>query len=468
MKNQKLKLSVNPHFYDKHTSDSRYYSIGFENTEFTLDEISEAVNLGAAYSYQYRDGNRKSENFIATDYLAVDIDYGMSLEDAKKNPIVKQYCSMIYATPSHTPDDNRFRLFFILPRTIKKISEVKSASRSLARRLGGDLKATDAARMFFGCEGSFPTKFNKTITDNFLNELIQDGKNNTYSESSAFSDSTASRSDFRPEPSMTVRSKEGIDTTVSSIENTLSIYCPFHNDKHPSAFVARTHNESQYIHCSSCQQTWYIKGSTPYEKNFNDFEEPLRKVKLSNDGQSNLIDFLENPDLSPDDILFSNKEHLNIKSIETGLTLIKSPKGTGKTTFLAGALSKIMNRFATLEESEKNTDINSPECYYSKEKVLLIGHRRALIGELCQRLSINNYLDDPKDDYGAVHRRKQRYGVCLDSLQKVRDEKYDLIIIDEVEQVLGHFLSETIGEARQGLFALCILDLSRMQRAWLH
>ncbi len=35
---------------------------------------------------------------------------------------------------------------------------------------------------------------------------------------------------------------------------------------------------------------------------------------------------------------------------------------------------------------------------------------------------------------------------------KVKDERYDTIVIDEVEQVLGHFLSDTIGFKRERIF----------------
>lgn len=155
---RKIKLSVNTHFFDKMTEEKRFYREGFGSEELTLEEIAEVIHLGCTISYQYRDGIRKSENFLGTDFLAVDIDSGMTLEEAFKHPIVEKYCSMHYVTPNHTPDDHRFRLFFILPRTIKKISEVKSAAIALTKRLSGDLKTTDAARMFHGCKDSYPRR----------------------------------------------------------------------------------------------------------------------------------------------------------------------------------------------------------------------------------------------------------------------------------------------------------------------
>ena len=461
---RKIKLSVNTHFFDKMTKEKRFYREGFNNEELTLEDIAEVINLGCTISYQYRDGIRKSENFLGTDFLAVDIDSGMTLEEASKHPIFEKYCSMHYVTPNHTPDDHRFRLFFALPRTIKKISEVKAAAISLTKRLSGDLKTTDAARMFHGCKDSYPQIYDRGISEDFLNELIEDGRTQPASESIFFAGSTTSRSDHQPDPKLVVKTAAGQSVTLDSVTGTTPIYCPFHIDHNSSAFVARSPNGSQFIHCASCQTSWHVKGTSLYERRFDDFDQTVRRVKnvtiTETHEDSPLRDLLMSQQISPKNITITNDEHLEIQGLEDGLTLIKSPKGTGKTTYLADALGKIILRFATLEEYEEGTDSEIPEAYFSKERILLIGHRQALIGDLCKRLSLNSYLDDPKSDTSEVRRRKSRYGVCLDSLQKVQSESYDVIVIDEVEQVLSHFLSDTIGEKRRGLFAI-FCDLIR-------
>jgi hypothetical protein len=42
----------------------------------------------------------------------------------------------------------------------------------------------------------------------------------------------------------------------------------------------------------------------------------------------------------------------------------------------------------------------------------------------------------------------------LDSLWKVSEEKYDYVVIDEVEQVLSHFLSDTMRGNRAKTFKI--------------
>jgi hypothetical protein len=98
------------------------------------------------------------------------------------------------------------------------------------------------------------------------------------------------------------------------------------------------------------------------------------------------------------------------------------------------------------EESFNEPNISLDTQY----RVLLIGHRVALIKDLCNRLGLNCYLDDHLSYFSSS---KQKYGVCLDSLRHVQFHSYDMVIIDESEQVLSHFLADTLKD-RELIFHL--------------
>ena len=100
-----------------------------------------------------------------------------------------------------------------------------------------------------------------------------------------------------------------------------------------------------------------------------------------------------------------------------GHVMVRSPKGSGKTTRLRQLL-------------------------IDAKSILLIGHRRALIRHTCERLGLHCYLDDwPEPDMV----RHPRYGICLDSLTKIPAKaSFDVVVLDELEQVLAHFLAETM------------------------
>src|SRR6185369_8873137 len=93
---------------------------------------------------------RDARHFLASDIVSVDIDHGLSIPEALDNLIVRDHAAMLYTTVRHQPDAHRFRLVFVLPRTITDPHEMKATARALQLRLAGDANAVDPARMFFG------------------------------------------------------------------------------------------------------------------------------------------------------------------------------------------------------------------------------------------------------------------------------------------------------------------------------
>lgn len=458
MNNKKLRFSVNPDLIDKFAPGNKQtFSTGFRSVEFSIEELSEVINMGMAISYQYTDEIRKAGNFQATDFLAVDVDSGLTITEALAFPVVKDYCSLFYTTPSHTPDRPRFRLIFSLPRTITEVGELVAAAKSLTKRLGGDIAATDGARIFYGSSQSSPAVYDKSISIEFLAELITDGKLSPSSESVAYKGSTANRSDLQLEPNFIIKSSIGEYIEVRKVETNLSIYCPFHDDRNPSAFTSRTPKKSIYIHCPKCQTTWWMKGAVNSAYDFDSFDRTVREIKSGSLRDTEVERFFdtvhsEAAEMSPSNIHITNTEFISVLEIEDGITFIKSPKGSGKTTFLAKVLTTITEGYATLESYEEDCDADSDMPIYSKDKILLIGHRQALIGDLCNRLKLNCYLDEGRKDIEQSGDQRRRFGICLDSLNKIYESRYDVVVIDEVEQVLSHFLSETIGEKRRRIF----------------
>jgi hypothetical protein len=107
------------------------------------------------------------------------------------------------------------------------------------------------------------------------------------------------------------------------------------------------------------------------------------------------------------------------------LIAIKSLRGTGKTQSL-GSIAQ--------------------ESIYQGKRVLVLTHRQQLGVELCNRFGIN-YVSELRD---SETRGLLGYGLCVDSLHQKSQARFNaeewkncLIIIDEVEQVLGHLLNSS-------------------------
>ncbi len=466
-----LNLSVNPHIRNKNEGgNKKYFSRGWENSELSPEELGKLISLGAAFSYQY-DGVRSSRNFYQTNVIAVDFDGTREISDVLEDPLVKHNFTILYTTQSHTPDEPHFRVVFALPRLIVDKNEVVFLSRAITSRLSGDMSATDAARIFYGSSGCDPIIQDQQLDELLMEQLIEDGKNIAVSDS-------VGNVDYQNNNVSTIRSSLLIssDTLIrvdgssssmrlADVKHQYRIFCPFHNDKNASAFVNHIPNKGTYIHCKSsyCAKTWWMVGST-LSYNFNSFDQAVRDPQdlIAKGMGLQKVDF-EIPShfddvLSQSRVNFYNDQYFKLNGIRKGINLIKSPKGSGKTSSLREILDQYSEKDGNLDILsfiEENTDPSStplPRESTNKFRILLIGHRQALIRDLCNRIGLACYLDDVGLSDLAIEKRQKRYGICLDSLGKIQKNKYDLIIIDEVEQVLSHFLSSTLDSSRERIF----------------
>ena len=117
-----LNFSLNNDFLDRATkSDLSEYDNKFKNVSGSLQEMAEAIKDGEAFSYQYYNEERKTVNFLCSNFLVIDINDGRTITQVLEHQLVRNFYSLLYTTVNHTPDKHRFRLIFVLPRTIKHV-----------------------------------------------------------------------------------------------------------------------------------------------------------------------------------------------------------------------------------------------------------------------------------------------------------------------------------------------------------
>ncbi|WP_375443277.1 plasmid replication protein, CyRepA1 family [uncultured Nostoc sp.] len=105
------------------------------------------------------------------------------------------------------------------------------------------------------------------------------------------------------------------------------------------------------------------------------------------------------------------------------LIILKAPKGTGKTEWLATEVAKTHDQ---------------------ERRVLIITHRIQLGEALCNRFGVNYVTEVRTNETGTL----LGYGVCVDSLHQESQARFnpndwvnDVIIIDECDQVFWHLLN---------------------------
>ncbi|MFW9259861.1 plasmid replication protein, CyRepA1 family [Nostoc sp. CALU 546] len=115
-------------------------------------------------------------------------------------------------------------------------------------------------------------------------------------------------------------------------------------------------------------------------------------------------------------------DHLLVPEGEK-LIILKAPKGTGKTEWLATEVAKAHDQ---------------------ERRVLIITHRIQLGEALCNRFGVNYVTEVRTNETGTL----LGYGVCVDSLHQESQARFnpndwsnDVIIIDECDQVFWHLLN---------------------------
>lgn len=103
-----------------------------------------------AWSPSIFNGPRLQENFLQADFIALDIDSGLSLEEAEKRCLELNLTVLGAPSTSHKPEAPRFRLIFPLIRTIKTKEEFDATVHKLAESFPEcDNKCLENARFYF-------------------------------------------------------------------------------------------------------------------------------------------------------------------------------------------------------------------------------------------------------------------------------------------------------------------------------
>lgn len=451
MNSKKLTVSIRQDFTDKATTEELGRSgRGWTNSELDLEQFIEHIQNGYPFTHQFFGGRKTKEQFQQTNVLVADIDKDMTVDQALDDKFIKAHGTLIYTTPRHTQKQHRFRVVFVLDRLIFDPNVYESMYEGLMTKLPFTDPAVRSAAQFF--QGSSTAQFwmlNKSIPDPMINKLINAGVE------SAIEKHTPSRIEkLTPRTLVKVKNK-GLQELQTLAAQT-SISCPFetHTDKNPSAFVKVNKQGVRGVECRSCEKEGWSEPLAVddefgcFDRLVNDFSN-TENSHFPYQGLTRFDHTLETS-MGKSNYHLSNSKHVEMKELFPGIHLIKSPKGSGKTVLMSSIVNRIKEPSIRKKLGLSQVDGG---------RTILIGHRQTLIRESAQKLGLECYLDTEGYDTKINSFRKtlngsmvkirthkpQHYAVCLDSLSsRVRPEyeQYDVVIIDESEQVFSHFLSD--------------------------
>ena len=256
-------------------------------------------------------------------------------------------------------------------------------------------------------------------------------------------------------PDALFETKDGY-VRLSDVTTKISgVLCPFHADTIGSEFLApNKYTRRPQLVCAKCSRVFKM-APPPSEYTDSDtddvdttafaplinkarFKRTTAPTKLVSVPTKPQIEFLDGPIVR----YLSERWLPDIRNIipDRGLFFVRSPKGTGKTQAL-GALVK------SARDAERS--------------VLVLTHRRSLARNLSNRLKLSNYQDL---EGGTLSNFSV---VCVNSLTSRLKEsaaRYDIVIVDESEQVLRNLLSETLKYHLSDIFNKILLLLKNAQR----
>ena len=471
---KKYAVSTNADIIDKPEKSALGASVkNWQRQELTEQGLTAAIQRGVAIAPQYRDGRRNTKNFECAGFLAADVDRDLSLDDARDHALVKHHAALIHTTASHTPERHRFRIIYLLDEPVLLARDWADAELGLALAVGSDQAVADGARMFFGNTRATIFRISRTMPAKIVADLIARGRDARRSRSPIDGRALPVDSARRIAGAELVRCAGGQEVRMDEIGVGVSVHCPHHEDADPSAFTVRSQRGHIGIHCMACKATfWPVGGGDGYD--FGAFDKLCEEVRLGQ--QAAEPDVLGLDRFFPPDPKLERlqEQYLPPIAYAPGITLIKSPKGSGKTEALKSLLSNIRAGLYRGDVERKDR----------VKSVLLVCHRTSLTREVAAKLGLRCYLDEeesgnsdlltladyidslPKHNEGRaepfdlVISGKKESGnsnlltlaVCLDSLPKFNEGRkaFDLVILDESEQVLSHLQGKTI-EKRFGI-----------------
>jgi len=410
---------------------------GFNNVSLSLDELASHIKDGHPFTTQHKD-RRTTANFLQSNLLTIDIDRNMRWEEALTSPYIQRNAALLYTTPSHSEELHKFRVVFITEDLICDSNQMRHAYLGLIDRFNSDDSCQDACRLFFGSKDCDLVQLDNVMSSEELKRLIARGKECATKSSSSAEKTIQIRSQVFLDPNQEVKTRRGDYVHLSSLESRTSIHCPMHTDRRASALVVTSKDGINGVHCRKCNTTFWPENLSKKRRAKYDFYR-IEDIITENEYSENPHNFYDQDDADVGASLMEpitssayvyNDRYLPDLPISDGVTFIRSPKGSGKSELL----------FRKVKEWKR-----------SGKRILLVGHRRALLISLANRLELDCYFTSSGAQMSFVD-PTPHYAICIDSIGKRLDpdyDEYDVVILDESEQVFAHITSDTlIGKRR--------------------
>lgn len=153
--------------------------------QLPMQEIAQAIVEGKSYlPCRLQEGKRRSkDSWDRQNLFVLDIDEGMTLEEAREHDFIRSHASFLHTTFSHKEGKHKFRIVFASNRTVSTVEEFELVVHWLFKHIPqADKACKDRARLFFaGTQVIWINENNCLDIDGITDESLKgDRKNNIY------------------------------------------------------------------------------------------------------------------------------------------------------------------------------------------------------------------------------------------------------------------------------------------------
>jgi hypothetical protein len=218
---------------------------GAANTWFTTESVpyrglAQYLTQHNYSTIHWNNGSRLEKNFIKAVGFVGDYDSGKrTIQEVHDDLVSQQLNHLIIPSKSHTPELHKFHVVLPFEHPIFSAEGYKKIADHIIKNIlpGSDDQVADAARYIYGSK------------DDADSTVFWDGDDLQ----------VAGLADIWNR-STEILDKDSVPITISDVSGKAAIYCPFHEDSNPSAFVDYSEKSSNwYIHCSSCGETFWME-----------------------------------------------------------------------------------------------------------------------------------------------------------------------------------------------------------------
>lgn len=126
------------------------YLDSFFAADLDIVDLAEHICRGDSWGPVYS-GRPSRDRFVLSQTIGVDLDDAPPLGELARMPFVQAYCALIYPTLSWQPDNERYRLVFVLDEPLADMAGYEYAAKLVTGLFSGaDPGVANAGRTFFG------------------------------------------------------------------------------------------------------------------------------------------------------------------------------------------------------------------------------------------------------------------------------------------------------------------------------